>query len=189
MTAMRPVKITLFFLLFPIALFAQQVQVTEGTAKMGKKKLWSFMATYNFNKNQTLEVLEGDVKTANLKHASKKKGFKIYKGATWTTITPNKSDYYYKVKEKHGKTTLYFVVSKGYENYVTTTNDATMAASITSYLQNLDGRITTNEQIKLKQGELAKIEAEKKANEAALEASQKQQKLKTQEIKTLKATK
>jgi hypothetical protein len=175
---MRTLHLILLVLLLPFSLLAQQVTVTETATKMGKKKLWCFAASYNFDKAPTKEVIEQQLSDAKLKRSARKKGFSIYKAATWPAISNTKCDYYYKTKSKKNKTTLYLSVSKGYDNYVTTANDAEVAANITRYLQNLNPQIATAISLKKNEAELKVMqqnnqEAQKKLDEAKKEQAAK----------------
>jgi len=183
---MRIIRLLFVALLLPVLAGAQGINIKEGTIKMGKTKLQGFTATYQHPKNLVTDNMEKNIADAHLKRSSRKKGFSIYRGAAWTAISANKADYYYKVKSKKGQTMLSFAVSKGYDNYVTSVNDATLAANITRYLQNLDAQIVTNEQIKTKEGELKQIQQNNDALNKQLSESQKEQKKKNSELNTLK---
>jgi hypothetical protein len=185
---MKLSKLLLLALLLPYYIFAHGggVPVKEGKVKMGKTKLWCFIAEYPYDKAITVETIEKDIQGANIKRTSRKKGFSIYRGVSWHTFSNNKGDYYYKVKNKKGKTTLYFCASKGYDNYVTSTNDAETTTKITNFLHELSHKIETAKAILEKESELKTIEKKNAEINKQLEESKKQEAQKTNEIKTLK---
>ncbi|GAA4463101.1 hypothetical protein GCM10023093_10810 [Nemorincola caseinilytica] len=175
--------------MLPLATYAQsEVEVKEGNVKMGKKKMWAFSATYRHDKSVTAAVLDKNMEDAKLKRSSRKKGVQAYKAAQWPAVSDTRGDYYYRVRSKKGKTTVYMVASKGYDNYVTTTNDAATAAKVTQYLQRLDGQIAAQEAIQQKEVEMKQLEAKNAAMAKELEASKEAQAKKAKEVRELRAT-
>lgn len=183
---MRTLHLVLLVLLLPVSLLAQQVTVTEATAKMGKKKLWCFSARYNYDKAPTREVIEQQLSDAHVKRNSRKKGYSIYKAATWPAISNTKCDYYFRTKGKKNKTTVYLCVSKGYDNYVTTANDAEVAANITRYLQNLDPQIATAISIKKNEAELKVMQQKNQEAQKKLDEAKKEQAAKAGQIQQMR---
>ena len=172
--------------LFPIVLNAQEVTVSESSEKMGKEEMWCFSARYYHEEEITREVLGQRIMEAGIKKGTEKKGVSIYKGATWNDISPAKCDYYLKTHSKKRKTTVYLCVSKGYNNFVTTANDAATAANITAFLQKLEGQIVAAEAIKQKEAELKAIEEKNKEAQRELEKSKKEQAEKAGQLDDLK---
>ena len=64
---MRYLRLTLLILLLPVLALAQGVTVTEANTKMGKKKMWTFSATYRYDKATTATVLQQNMESAGLK--------------------------------------------------------------------------------------------------------------------------
>lgn len=186
---MRILKVILVMFLFPMLATAQEITVKEGNEKMGKTKLWCFSAVYPHDKNTTIEIMEQNIADANIKRSSRKKGFMIYKGVTWAAISNKKGDYYYKIKSKKGKTTVYLCASTGYDNYVTTKSNPEIAGGIVGYLQKMDGQIRNAIAIKQKEKELMEI-SEKNAEIAKqLDKTKEAKAEKAKEIEALKKQK
>lgn len=185
---MRFLRLTLIILLLPVLALAQGVSVTEGNNKMGKKKMWTFSASYRYDKASTAIVMQQNMERAGLTKPKTKRGVKRYKGVVWNSISPNKGDYYYKVKNKKGRTTVYITASKGYDNYVTTENDAQMAGKITNYLRNLEGQIASAIAIQQKETEMQKISERNEELNKELEANKAQEAQKANEIRNMRNT-
>ncbi len=183
---MKLLKLLPLFLFLPLALLAQDLTIKEANVKMGKSKLWCFSTTYKYDKAITAETIEGNIERANFKRSSHKKGFNIYRGVSWPAISNTRCDYYYKVKSKKGKTTVYFSASKGYDNFVTSANDPEISGNIKTFLQNLDGQIANALAIKGKEQELKSIEEKNEVINKQLEESKKQEAAKAQELQKLK---
>ena len=132
---------------------AQDVKVKEVMIKKGSGKIPGFVATYRHSRAATKDAIRGATATMGLKHTHHKKGWYFYKGAVWQSISPNKGDYYYKVRGKKKKAKVYFIASKGYDNYVTSATDGSLANNINAFLQDLNARIAAMEKIQeLQQG-------------------------------------
>jgi hypothetical protein len=183
---MKLTRILLLALLLPFCVAAQDVAIKEGSAKMGKKKMWCFSARYDYGKKITKETVNEIMDNAGLRRNSHKKGVSKYKGASWSAISNSKCDYYYKLKGKKGRTTMYLAVSKGYDNFVTSTNDAEIAGNITRLLTDLQTQIATAQMIQEKEAELQKMNKENEAAKKQLKDAESQQAQKANEIKKLK---
>lgn len=185
---MRYLRLTLLILLLPVLALAQGVTVTEANTKMGKKKMWTFSATYRYDKATTATVLQQNMESAGLKRPKTKKGVKIYRGVVWNSISASKGDYYYKVKSKKGRTTVFITASKGYDNYVTTENDPQAAGKIANYLRNLEGQIASAIAIQQKQGEMQEISKRNEELNKELEANKAKEAQKATEIRNMRNT-
>jgi hypothetical protein len=183
---MRSIFTIVLAALFPMVLNAQEITVSESSEKMGKEEMWCFSARYNHEEEITREVLGQRVMEAGIKKGTEKKGVSIYKGATWTDISAAKCDYYLKTKSKKNKATVYLCVSKGYNNFVTSANDAATAANITAFLQKLEGQIAAAEAIKLKEAELQAIDEKNKEAQRELEKAKGEQAEKAGQLEDMK---
>jgi hypothetical protein len=173
-------------LLFPLAGHSQEVK--EGKIKIGKDQKNGFIATSKYGKTQVEDAIIGTLNDAGIKKYKKKKKFYVYKEISWPAISPNKIDLYYKVSKKKHKSKIYMVVSKGYDNYVTTANDPATAGNITGFLAQIDPKVAHNEQIKAKEQEV-KLANEKLVKEKEdVKKSQSEKSQKTKELHELKRT-
>lgn len=150
-------------LLLPILAGAQTVK--EVTIKKGKESVPAYSIRIKHAKSLTQKVLKEREQEAGLKKGKHKKGFKVYKGVVWPGISSNTMDYFYKIKGNRRKTTVYFVVSKGYDNYVTSANDMNTSSGIHTFLTTLDEKVATQKEIDKKEAELKKIDKEKEKKE------------------------
>lgn len=182
---MKWIKTTLLALLLP-ALAMAQVAVKEGEAKMGKKKMWTFSATYRYDKGITKTVMQRNIENAGLKKGKTKKKVTMYKGVTWSAISPTQGDYYYRVKSKKGKTTVFMTASRGYDNYIKTSSDSATAVRVSGYLQALDGQIAQELAIMQKEQEMKDLAKKNEALNKQLNDGKTQEAKKAQELNKLK---
>jgi hypothetical protein len=180
------------FLLFAFlapSMSSGQEEIKEGETKMGKTKLWCFYTTFREPKSETIEIIEKDLATANLKRTSRKKGFFIYKGVQWPAMSNNRGDYYYKVHGKKNKTTVYLCASKGYDNYVTTASDSMAASKVKTYLADLPARVEQLISIHKKEAELKQTEQKTQKLEKQLQETKKEEAKQSGELNNMKIQK
>ncbi len=154
-------------LLLPVVAGAQTVK--EVTVKKGKESVPAFSVKIKHAKSLTQKVLKEQEEVAGLKKSKHKKGFNVYKGIVWPAISSNHMDYFYKIKGNRRKSTVYFVVSKGYDNYISSASDANTATGINTFLTTLNEKVETQKQIDKKEAELQKIAKEKDKKEKEIE--------------------
>jgi len=181
-------KLRLFIALILASFFAtaQDLTISEGMESMGKTERWCFAAKYPYKKEIADAVMEKKIERAGLERNSSKKGVNTYRGATWTDINSSKCDYYYKTESRKGKTTLYFCVSKGYENYVTSSNDVGTSNNIKQYLLHLQDQMKTAVEIEEEEAKLKKMANQNADAKAELEKANKEQAEKEEKLKALK---
>jgi hypothetical protein len=139
--------------------FAVSAQkVDEAVMKVGKEQHAGFVAQANHGKKDIKHVLEQKLAAAGLTKSSGKNGYRVFRGVVWSDVSTNKVDMYYKIKGNKKKAKVYMLVSKGYDNFVSSANDAGIAGNITSVLQSLDQAAATHKQISAKQGQLQQLE-------------------------------
>ena len=80
------------------------------------------------------ETIAAKLKEAGIKTHAKKKKLYTYKDVSLPEISTNKVDLYYKVQKKKHASKIFFIVSKGYDNYISTATDPTIAANIINFL-------------------------------------------------------
>ena len=159
--------VVLTALLFPAIAHAQKIK--EVTIKKGKESVPAFCLKIKESKAVTQKVLKQEQQEAGLKKGKHKKGFTVHKGVVWPYISSTKMDYWYKVKGNRRKSTVYFVVSKGYDNYVSGSNDFNTASSVNTFLSRLEEQVENQKDIDDKQAELDKIDKKKAKKEKQLE--------------------
>lgn len=176
--------IAVILLLGPLSGFAQKIE--EGTIKIGKTEASGFTATSKYSEDQVKDAIEAEFIKAGLKKPGKKKKFITYKEVEWPAISQTKIDVYYKVAKKKRKTRIYFVVSKGYNNYVTSANDAAVAANINTFLGQIDAMAALNEEIKRKEQEVREMNEKLEKEKAAMQKAEDEKRKKEQEIEAMK---
>ncbi len=186
---MKILRILALVILLPFTVLAQDLKditIKEGTLKMGKKKMPCQYAEYPFDKAHTQASIDKMMGREELKRSARKKGVNIYRGIVWTAIAPTKNDYYIKVKSKKGNTIVYLAVSKGYDNYVTLTNDPLIAGKTNYFLKKLNGQISNDIFIEKNETELKVMEAKNEQASQELKEAKKAQAEKAKEVEKLK---
>ena len=170
----------------PIMAHAQKV--SEDVIKFGKETKNGFVARSKYGRTQMNEILATKFSVAGFKKHGKKSKFHTYKGVIWTVTGPNKVDLYYKVSGKKHRAKVYFIASKGYDNYITSTTDASAASSITEYLSQLDAAIAQSEELKQKEKDLKELNANLEKQKENLKKTEAVKDQKSLEIKHLQKT-
>ncbi len=188
MKLIRKGVVSAFFSIFLIhgALLAQVV--SEAPVKIGKTPCSGFIALSGKSKDEVTGILKEQLGAEGLKKHGKKHKFTVYKGVVWHVTGSNRVDLYYKVtgNKKHSK--VYFIASKGYDNYITAANDQQDAASVTSYLSSLDGAITLNDELKKKAEELNALNNKLDKEKAAVNKTEAARTQKVMEVKKIEKT-
>jgi hypothetical protein len=154
-------------LLLPLYTVAQQVN--EQMVKVGKGEVTGFCAQSAYEHSIVEEAIAQKLRDAGIKTHGKKKKLYTYRGVSLPEISPNMIDLYYKVQKKKDRSKIYFIVSKGYNNYVSTATDPVIAANVISFLSKIDASIARNAEIKQKEDDIKKADEYKKQKEKELE--------------------
>jgi len=107
--------------------------------------------------------------------------------ADWPTLSPNKVDVYYKVQKKKHISKIYFIASKGYDNYITSATDPTLAVGINNFLGGIDAAVARNEAIKQKEQEVKMANDKLEQDKAAVQQAEDDKDRKTKELQTMKS--
>lgn len=94
----------------------------------------AIVANYDLPKNVVENALKERLEKAGLSKKSTEKGFMAYKGATWREVSPDKVDVYAKVEGKGNVSTITMLVSKGYDNFISSTNDPEKVQNVQAFL-------------------------------------------------------
>jgi|GEM_PF-1378274 len=181
------VKVLLFSaLLLPVLGYGQQIK--EGTIKVGKEEKAGFIATSKHDHSMVEEAMSGKLADAGLKKYKKKKKFYCYKEVSLADISPTKIDLCYKVQKKKHKSRIYLVVSKGYDNYVTSASDATTAANINSFLTQIDAVVEHNEEVKRKELEVKQMNDNIEQQKAAVKKAEEEKNKQSKALESMKQT-
>ncbi len=157
------IRIFLALLLLPVFTNAQEVE--EGIINIGKDEKAGFIATSRNDRDLVFNALASKLNDQGLTNYTIKKKFYTSKEVIIPEISPNKIDLFFKVAKVKNRTKIYFVVSKGYDNYVTSASEPAMAIGIVNFLKQIDGIVVHTEEVRKKEEEMkaanAKVEAEK----------------------------
>ena len=161
--------------------FAQKVsETTEELQKLGKKP--AFVMGYDYPQKTVEQALALRLKNDKLKGKSSKGAVK-YENVKYPTIANVPIDLYTKVTGSKKSASVYVFVSKGYENFVTSNDDAVIANNVKAFLASVVNDVKNYEQA------ILAAEKEKEAKKAQKEHDKlvkKQQKLKKEQDKVAK---
>lgn len=96
------------------------------------------IANYNYAGHVVEGALEKKLKEAKIGKDSKATdNFRVYKGVIYNVFNDYKIDLYYKIEDKTTTSTLYLLVSKGYDNFIKPENDPTIYNNAVKYMNDL----------------------------------------------------
>lgn len=138
--------------------FAQNAR--EGRVQFMKADQNAVIADYDLPKDVIENALKERLEKAGLGKRGSEKGFITYKGSTWTEIGADKMDIYAKVEGKGNMSTVTMLVSKGYDNFISSGTDPEKVQKVQEFLNSFikDARL-----YQLKLTIIAQEEAVKKA--------------------------
>lgn len=116
----------------------QAQDVRETSISFNKGSYSGVMADYNYSKDIVTKALEKRMKDANLGKSKTTSKFVSYTGVNWMEVSPDKLDVYYKVSGKKNKSNVEFLISKGYDNYINSTTDASAIQNLRNFLASLE---------------------------------------------------
>ena len=106
----------------------------EGQVKFMKGQQNAIIADYDLPKSVVEDALRERLDKSGLGKAHSKKGFSFYEGVNWNDISADKMDVYFDVNGKGDKSTVTMLVSKGYDNFITTASDAEKVQKVEAFL-------------------------------------------------------
>lgn len=116
--------------------WAQDISV--GAASIAKVDRTCLVAAYNMPAGIVSEALSAKLKKSKISKGGKVKGgFRGYKGVSIPEISDDKIDVYTKVAGKKDNSTMYFAVSRGYDNFITPEADPETMKKITAYVKSM----------------------------------------------------
>lgn len=133
-----------FALLSTTTVFAQNVR--EVAIKMNKVEQKALAADYPYAKGFVTQALDEKFNLAKFGKSKRKSGFDVYSGVSWMEVAPaDKLDVYVKTEERKGNTTVSILLSRGYDNFLTSTADATQIENLKTFLTGLSTGIQAAE--------------------------------------------
>jgi len=124
--------------------YAQNVR--EVAIKMNKVEQKALAADYPYAKGFVTQALDEKFNLAKFGKSKRKSGFDLYSGVSWMEVAPaDKLDVYVKTEERKGNTTVSILLSRGYDNFLTSTTDATQIENLKTFLVGLSTGIQAAE--------------------------------------------
>ncbi len=132
----------LFIVLIGVIAFARYgyAQATEGNAEFDKVERPAVIGEFTYTTDVVQEGVIADLKEKGIKKYDNKKGYMIFEEIIFPQITGNKINLYVKVEEKKkekDKTILTFLVSYGYDNFISSAMDANIINNTKAYMNGL----------------------------------------------------
>lgn len=104
----------------------------------------AFEREFNISKSDLEDIVEAYFKEQFKSKRLKSNGFQLYKGVDWTMVSAEKLDVYYKIEGGKRNAKLIMMVSKGYDNFVSSNSDAQVSAQVINFLNNFDAQIAAH---------------------------------------------
>ncbi|MCO6495577.1 MAG: hypothetical protein J5I91_07865 [Bacteroidetes bacterium] len=129
-------KVLSFTVLIVFGFFLNTLQaqkVKETKVSFNKSDVAAYSIEYNVSKSDLSKVAEQYFpKVINGKKTSSS-GFVQYKAASWDIMPFEKGDIYYKIEGNKKTSTLVILVSMGYDNFVSTSSEPKVYASLSMF--------------------------------------------------------
>lgn len=138
-------------------------QTNETSVSYNKSSANAFVTSVAGEKEFVANSLEEYFKKSFNSKSTATKGFKLYKGVSWPEVSTDKLDVYYKVDHKKGNNQVTMLVSKGYDNFISSATDLPMAEGVKGFMNTIKDKAL-----------LAANASELAAAQKALEAAQKE---------------
>lgn len=126
------------FLLITVAFvipFLSIAQATDTLTYFNQQTLAASVAHYNYSAVEINGALEKKFLSAKFPKATKSKdGFMLYKGVSMPEISTVKLDFYTKVVSNGVNSSLYIILSKGYDNFISKSTDPEIIANTINFL-------------------------------------------------------
>lgn len=120
--------------------FSLQAQnATEGKISLLKADQPCVQADYNVSEDLLEEVISDKLAQYKIKKGDKVKGgFRVYKGVSIAEISDDKIDLYVVTSGKNNNSKASILVSKGYDNFVSSASEPDMVEKMKTFLNSLN---------------------------------------------------
>lgn len=140
MKNLKTLAVALFISIAAIQSYAQNAH--EVAVKISKVEQKAIAADYSYSKSLVQTALDGRFSRAGFGKSKSKSGFSVYSGVTWQEIAPtDKLDVWVKTEEKKGNTTLTILISRGYDNFMTSVTDSLQIENLKNFMNSLNADI------------------------------------------------
>jgi hypothetical protein len=162
-------KKILFLLFATISFLAAKAQAVEAQVPYNKVNQPAVTAEFITDVDIAEKAVSEDLKTRGFGKGKSAKGFTLYQAINFTEISADKIDLYIKTEKKSkkekDKTILTVLVSKGYDNFVSSTTEPKMIAAVMNYVNGLKPKFETgNLEVQIKEQEDVIKKEEKRQN-------------------------
>jgi len=106
----------------------------EASVKINKNNQNAVVADYDAPSSVVEGALKERLAKEGLGKMKTSKGFMTYSGVLWNSVSKEKMDVYFKVEGKKEKSTISVLVSRGYDNFISSGNDAPTIENVKSFL-------------------------------------------------------
>lgn len=101
---------------------SQDINETNISFMDGKQN--AVEAKYNFSEDIMETVVKNVLEKKKIKKSKRTKGFDLYQGVVFEDLSSDVIDFYIKVNGNKTSTTITILISKGYNNFIATSTDA-----------------------------------------------------------------
>ena len=132
-------------MLFSGVVFGQNAR--ETTIKLNKVQQNAMIADYEVAPKIAEDALKEYLDKAVIGKMKNSKGFFTFTKATWTNISNETADIYFKVDGKKNKSTIVVLYSKGYDNFISSSSDPETSAKIANFLNTFSAVLNNHLQV------------------------------------------
>jgi len=129
--------LTSLTLVCALALSVSAQNAHESSVKFNKTNENAVVADFDKPAEVVEAALKDRLDKEGLGKMKTSKGFMSYAGTLWNSVSTDKLDIYFKVEGKKNKSTVSVLVSKGYDNFITTATDAKTIENVKTFLNSL----------------------------------------------------
>lgn len=131
---MKRLLTTLICLLFLAPAITRAQNAREVSLKFMGNQQTAIVADFEMPPDVVESALKERLDKADLGKSRSEKGFRSYQGTTWKEISPDQVDVYTRVDGKGEKSTIVILVSKGYNNFISTATDPDKVQKVQIFL-------------------------------------------------------
>lgn len=113
-------------------------QTAETSVSYNKSNANGFVNNINGEKDAVATSLSEYFKKTFDSKSNSSKGYTLYKGVSWPEVSTDKLDVYYKVENKKGNNKVTMLVSKGYDNFISSVTDPQMAEAVKNFMNTIE---------------------------------------------------
>jgi hypothetical protein len=123
-------------------------QAVETQIDYGKIKVTGATIEVAVPEDVAADVIKAEMKARGFGKGDGTKGYTLYKGVNFNELSADKVDFYIKTEKKSkkdkGNSKITAMVSKGYDNFISSTTDAAAMTALISFLNNLKPKFTSS---------------------------------------------